>query len=96
MRKADKLTTILCCCLGTLTSWNPLGLSRPLMGLLYLYLYLYLYCATPVSVLSAVAQQDVKMASFMLIVPLRTLKVAMGKLNTYTSATNGSTMYCTI
>ena len=25
--------------LGALTSWNPLGLSRPLMGLLYLYLY---------------------------------------------------------
>ena len=23
--------------LGTLTSWNPLGLSRPVMGLLYLY-----------------------------------------------------------
>jgi len=28
--------------LGTLTSWNPLGLSRPVMGLLYRYLYLYL------------------------------------------------------
>jgi len=27
--------------LGTLTSWNPLGLSRPVMGLLYLYLYIY-------------------------------------------------------
>jgi len=26
--------------LGTLTSWNPLGLSRSVMGLLYLYLYL--------------------------------------------------------
>ena len=25
--------------LGTLTSWNPLGLSRPVMGLLYLYLF---------------------------------------------------------
>jgi len=25
--------------LGALTSWNPLGLSRPVMGLLYLYLY---------------------------------------------------------
>jgi hypothetical protein len=24
------------------TSWNPQGLSRPVMGLLYLYLYLYL------------------------------------------------------
>ena len=25
--------------LGALTSWNPLGLSRPVMGLLYLYLF---------------------------------------------------------
>ena len=25
--------------LGTLTSWSPLGLSRPVMGLLYLYLF---------------------------------------------------------
>jgi len=28
--------------LGALTSWNPLGLSRSVMGLLYLYLYLRL------------------------------------------------------
>jgi len=27
--------------LGTLTSWNPLGLSGPVTGLLYLYIYLY-------------------------------------------------------
>jgi hypothetical protein len=27
--------------LGTLTSWNTLALSRPVMGLIYLYLYLY-------------------------------------------------------
>jgi hypothetical protein len=27
---------------GNLTSWNLLGHSRPVMGLLYLYLYLYL------------------------------------------------------
>jgi hypothetical protein len=33
----------LSCNLGTLTSWNPLGHSRPVTGLLYLYLYLYLY-----------------------------------------------------
>jgi len=25
--------------LGTLTSWNPLGLPRPVMGLLYLFFY---------------------------------------------------------
>ena len=29
--------------LGTLTSWNPLGHSRPVTGLIYLYLYLYIY-----------------------------------------------------
>ena len=27
--------------LGTLTSWNPLGLSRPLMGLLYLFTHIW-------------------------------------------------------
>jgi hypothetical protein len=26
--------------MGTLTSWNPLGHSRPVMGLIYLYIYL--------------------------------------------------------
>jgi hypothetical protein len=30
--------------LGALTSWNPLGLFRPVMEQLYLYLYLYLIC----------------------------------------------------
>jgi hypothetical protein len=30
----------LSCNLGTLTSWNPLGHSRPVTGLLYLYLFL--------------------------------------------------------
>jgi len=28
--------------LGTLTSWNPLGLSRSVTGLMYLYLYLFI------------------------------------------------------
>ena len=33
--------------LGTLTSWNPLGLSRPVMGLLYLFFfYVILFCIT--------------------------------------------------
>jgi putative effector of murein hydrolase LrgA (UPF0299 family) len=31
----------LSCNLGTLTSWNPLGLSSPVTGLLYLYLLLF-------------------------------------------------------
>ena len=32
--------------LGTLTSWNPLGPSGPVTGLLYLYLYIYIYAHT--------------------------------------------------
>jgi hypothetical protein len=42
VRKAANLTTILVPLsrnLGTLTSWNPLGLSRPVMGMIYLYHY---------------------------------------------------------
>ena len=43
MRKADNLTTMpLSRNLGTLTSWNPLGLSRPVMGLI-----LFIYFITP-------------------------------------------------
>jgi len=44
VRKADKRTIFMCRLswnLGALTFWNPQGLSRPVMGLLYLYLYLY-------------------------------------------------------
>jgi hypothetical protein len=43
VRRADNLTTFMCRLSGNLgapTSWNPKGLSRPIMGLLYLYLYL--------------------------------------------------------
>jgi hypothetical protein len=43
---ADNLTTFMCRLsrnLGTSTSWNPVGLSRPVMGLLYLYLYVLVY-----------------------------------------------------
>jgi hypothetical protein len=45
VRRADNLTTFMCRLsqnLGNWTSWNPMGLSRPVMDLLYLYLYLYL------------------------------------------------------
>jgi len=34
VRKADNLTTSL----GTLTSWKPLGHSRPVAGLIYLFI----------------------------------------------------------
>jgi len=39
MRRADKLTIFMCRLSGNVeasTSWNPLGLSRPVMVLLYL------------------------------------------------------------
>jgi len=45
VRRAEILTTFmfrLSWNLGTSNSWNPQGLSRPVMGLLYLYLYPYL------------------------------------------------------
>jgi hypothetical protein len=32
--------------LGTLTSWDPLGHSRPVTGLLYLYLFYFTYIRT--------------------------------------------------
>ena len=44
MRRADNITTFMCRLswnLAATTSWNPLGLSRPVMGLLDLYLYTY-------------------------------------------------------
>jgi hypothetical protein len=40
-RRAENLTTFMCRLswnLGASTSWNPQGLSRPVMGLLYPYL----------------------------------------------------------
>jgi hypothetical protein len=40
VRRADNRTTFICCLswnLGASSSWNPQGLSRPVMGLLYLY-----------------------------------------------------------
>src|SRR5215475_14309547 len=43
MCRADNLTTFMCRLsghLGASTSWNPQGLSKPVMGLLYLYLFL--------------------------------------------------------
>ena len=45
VRRADNPTTFMCRLswnLGASTSWNPQGLSRPVMGLLYLYRYLCL------------------------------------------------------
>ena len=47
--RADKLTTFMCRLswnLGASASWNPQGLSRPVMGLLYLYLPDWLWVLT--------------------------------------------------
>jgi len=44
VRTADNLTTLMCWLpkdLGASTSWNPLGLLRPVMGLLYCTFALY-------------------------------------------------------
>ena len=47
VRRADNLTTFMCRLswnLGASASWNPQGLSRPVMGLLYLYRHLHNSC----------------------------------------------------
>ena len=49
MSRADNLTTFMCRLflnLGASNSWNPQGLSRPVMGLLlinYTHIYIYIY-----------------------------------------------------
>jgi len=50
VRRSDNLTTFLFRLswnLGASTSWNPQGLSRPVMGLLYLYLFTNSLCTAP-------------------------------------------------
>ena len=47
MRRADNLIRFMCRLsinLGASKSWNPKGLSRPVMGLLYRYIIIYVYC----------------------------------------------------
>jgi len=47
VRRADNLTTLMCQMswnLGASTSWNPQGLSRCVMGLLYLFTFLSRSC----------------------------------------------------
>jgi hypothetical protein len=44
VRKADNLPVPFSRSLGTLTSWNPLGHSRPVTGLLYFLLANLMYC----------------------------------------------------
>jgi hypothetical protein len=42
--RADNLTTFMSWNLGASTSWNPMGLSRPIMGFRYLYGSHVYYC----------------------------------------------------
>jgi hypothetical protein len=54
--RADNLTTFMCRLswnVGASTSWNPQGLFRPVMGLLYLYLYLYIQTLFPIHTMNA-------------------------------------------
>ena len=47
--RANNVTTIMYRCFwnpGASTSWNPQGLSRPVMGLLYLYILTNYFCRT--------------------------------------------------
>jgi hypothetical protein len=54
VRRADNLTTFMCRLsknLGASTSWDPKGLSRPAMGLLFICIYIYIYVSrTAISV----------------------------------------------
>jgi hypothetical protein len=60
VRRADNLTTFmgqLSRNLGAATSWNPKGLSRPVMGLLYLNAYFILTLFNDVSTIEAVVRE---------------------------------------
>ena len=56
MRRADNLATFMCRLslnLGASTSWNPQGLSRPVMGLLCFTFYTYFPCMSSISPVSS-------------------------------------------
>ena len=75
MRKADKpyhLPVLLSRNLGSLTSWNPLGHSRPVMGLIYLYLYEWQKCSVYITTL----QNKITFSEIHLQVPCTILMTA--------------------
>ena len=70
MRRSDNLTTFMCRLswnLGASTSWNPQGLSRPVMGLLYLYSLATLKTLNTVTPL----QQNIMLTGFIHIVTVQ-------------------------
>ena len=56
--------------LGILTSWKPQGLSRSLMGLLYIYIYIYIYIFLLLVEMSC--QSDVQLRGCLFIHLLKT------------------------
>jgi hypothetical protein len=59
VREGDDLTTFTCRIswnLGTLASWNPLGHTGPVTGLLYLYLYITFTLCVYLHIVSAVVR----------------------------------------
>ena len=59
--------------LGALTSWNPLGLSRPVMGLIYLFLLFHIHFPICVKLLP----------SFLQLVVLEDCKFCQNRLSNY-------------
>jgi hypothetical protein len=97
VRRADNRTTFMCQWswnLGVSTSWNPQGLSSPLMGLLYLCLYpmeymkhiLLLWLLAGVSVELYVKEFSPKNCGFegeFLMPDLRELRLSLQNLRHY-------------
>jgi hypothetical protein len=95
MCRADNFTTFMCRLswnLGALISWNPQGLSRPVMGLLYIY---WLRCST-VSVEPGMVSVpcnadlwkvtwgfDMKICPFIKFVNFNTQKIILHKVSVY-------------
>ena len=85
MRRADNLTTFMCRLslkLGASDSWNPQGLSRPVMGLLYLLLSLF-------------ATYDIMLSSSLLHYPLLIYNPFYSSSHLYAHSLSSSLCYTT-
>ena len=87
--------------LGNLTSWNPLGLSRPVMGLLYLFFYLLHFgtlseCATNHSLLPQLASHSVCLVSAHVTVTSHKFEVSAGRLCSNRELANDQTADITV
>ena len=68
MRKADNLTTQIHEIWEPETSWNPLGHTGPVTGLLYLYIRIYMQCLrirTEIRILQHMKRTGVQLNSAM-------------------------------